>query len=196
MGKKLIRDSIESPLFALQHGHSIVEELKDEMGDWRDNMEGAGTGLENTDKFQRVSEAADTLESAEESLREAAETAEALENATLPVTPVEYSYYKPYGRKMPSRYDRLGEATSVLQGALEIIDAFVQNLRDEADDPTTDDEVDLESMSDAEREAAEKAAEEADEKANDAVEEVEGIADQIREAIDECQSVDFPGMFG
>ena len=194
MGKKLIRDSVESPLYALQHGHSIVEELKDEMGDWRDNMD--GTGLENTDKFQRVSEAADTLESAEESLREAAESAETLENVSLPETTVEYSYYKPYGRKAPSRYDRLGEATAVLEGALEIIDAFVQNLRDEADDPTTDEEVDLESMSDEEREAAEKAAEEAEEKANDAVEEVEGIADQIRDAIDECQSVDFPGMFG
>ena len=39
------------------------EELRDEMTSWRDNM--AGTNLENGEKFQTVSEAADTLENAE-----------------------------------------------------------------------------------------------------------------------------------
>ena len=40
---------------------SELESLKDEMSEWRDNME--GTGLENTSKFEQVSEAAETLES-------------------------------------------------------------------------------------------------------------------------------------
>lgn len=37
-----------------------LETLRDEMTEWRDNMD--GTGLENTSKFQEVSDAADTLE--------------------------------------------------------------------------------------------------------------------------------------
>jgi hypothetical protein len=41
---------------------SAFEELRDEMTEWRDNME--GTGLESTDKFQAVSECADALENA------------------------------------------------------------------------------------------------------------------------------------
>lgn len=37
-----------------------LEDLKSEIGDWRDNMD--GSGLENTDKFQEVSDCADELD--------------------------------------------------------------------------------------------------------------------------------------
>lgn len=39
---------------------SEVVSLQEEMGNWRDNL--SGTALENTNKFQTVSDAADTLE--------------------------------------------------------------------------------------------------------------------------------------
>jgi hypothetical protein len=57
---------------------SAFEELRDEMVEWRDNLE--GTGLESTDKFQAVSECADTLESAEVE-EKARQVAEAIEEA-------------------------------------------------------------------------------------------------------------------
>lgn len=43
-----------------EEAKSIVEELFDEMENWRDGME--GTGLENTAKYNVVSEACDNLE--------------------------------------------------------------------------------------------------------------------------------------
>ena len=44
----------------LSDAQSEVESLRDEMDDWASNME--GTSLENTEKYQTVSEARDTLD--------------------------------------------------------------------------------------------------------------------------------------
>lgn len=57
---------------------SEFEELRDEMTQWRDNME--GTNLENGEKYQLVSEAADSLENAEVS-EKATKLEEAIEEA-------------------------------------------------------------------------------------------------------------------
>jgi hypothetical protein len=43
-----------------------IENLSEEMGNWRDNMQ--GTNLESTDKYSRVDEAASTLEDASSNL--------------------------------------------------------------------------------------------------------------------------------
>lgn len=45
---------------ALSNAEGELESLRDEMTDWRDNMD--GTGLENTDKYSEVEEAASELE--------------------------------------------------------------------------------------------------------------------------------------
>lgn len=45
---------------AIEEAKGIIEELKEEISSWRDNMD--GSGLENTPKFEEVSEAADALE--------------------------------------------------------------------------------------------------------------------------------------
>lgn len=53
-------------------GVGDIEDLLDEMTNWRDGME--GTGLENTGKFEEISECADTLESGKDSLESAIES--------------------------------------------------------------------------------------------------------------------------
>lgn len=56
---------------SLRNGLSIVEMLAEEMGSWRDNME--GTNLEQTQKFEDVSTAAETLEAAKDAIKDAIE---------------------------------------------------------------------------------------------------------------------------
>lgn len=48
---------------ALGDAFQELEDLKDEMMEWRDNMD--GTGLENTEKFEEVEAAADVLDNIE-----------------------------------------------------------------------------------------------------------------------------------
>jgi hypothetical protein len=59
--KQKIVDDVNSKLEELDFGE--IEALKDEMCSWRDNME--GTNLENTSKYEEVSECADALEDIE-----------------------------------------------------------------------------------------------------------------------------------
>jgi chromosome segregation ATPase len=58
--KQDLADNIDAPYF--DDVRSEIQSLSEEMRSWADNMEGAGTGLENTEKYERVSEAADILE--------------------------------------------------------------------------------------------------------------------------------------
>jgi hypothetical protein len=174
--------------------------------------------LESTDKYQRVSEAAETLESAEDTVQEALY---AMEEHDLDWDcEVEYSYLKPYGRKPMSRYDRLGEATSLLAGAQEALEERANEVREEAEQARKDadaasdavteaeearDEADekgdaeAKAKAEAEVKAAEKSEQEAEEKAEKAEEKVEAIAEAIEHvenSSSECDGVDFPGMFG
>lgn len=52
----------------IQDGLSEVESLAGELTSWKDNMGDAGTGLENTDKYSRLGEAVEALESAKENI--------------------------------------------------------------------------------------------------------------------------------
>jgi uncharacterized coiled-coil DUF342 family protein len=65
-GKQQVVDDIDTVLF--EEATSELSSLAEEMRSWADNMEGAGTGLENTDKYQRVSDAADILENEQSEL--------------------------------------------------------------------------------------------------------------------------------
>ena len=58
--KAELLENLDTILF--EEATSELSSLAEEMHSWADNMEGAGTGLENTDKYQRVSDAADILE--------------------------------------------------------------------------------------------------------------------------------------
>lgn len=100
---------------------SELESLKDEMGEWRDNME--GTGLENTSKYEQVQEAADTLESYVSEI----EVPEALED----VKATWYESVNKNKRRGASRAVRLGNAVSMLQAAAE---ALTDNETEGAED--------------------------------------------------------------
>jgi len=50
---------LSDALSKIDEGLSEIEALADEMDSWRDNMQ--GTNLENTEKYSRVEETADTL---------------------------------------------------------------------------------------------------------------------------------------
>lgn len=106
----------ESTIGQLLESYTAVEELKDEMSEWRDNMEGAN--MTNVPKFEEVQEAADTLDSAYSQLESAVDDITSIKDekfeALLEVK-VEYSYF-PFGRKM-SRSDRLADATEDVRRA-------------------------------------------------------------------------------
>lgn len=90
---------------AITYAFSDVQQLADEMRSWADNME---EKLSHTEKYDRVSECADTLEGCEEPTVET--NLEALE-VTYPVTN--------YGKRNPSRAARCGDAVAVLQAIVE-----------------------------------------------------------------------------
>jgi len=61
MAKKLKTETITQTITdALEDAKSELSSLAEEMGEWRDNME--GTSLENTSRYDEVMECADTLE--------------------------------------------------------------------------------------------------------------------------------------
>lgn len=62
--KKLITTTRETSIEdAVQEAMSEVESLRDEMSEWRDNME---EKLSHTEKYERVSECADNLDNVQE----------------------------------------------------------------------------------------------------------------------------------
>ena len=63
-GNFKISESIDA---AFENAKSEVEELYEEMDSWRDNM-GNSEGLSQTEKFERVEEAANSLETAKDNL--------------------------------------------------------------------------------------------------------------------------------
>jgi DNA repair exonuclease SbcCD ATPase subunit len=209
--KKLVKSSVGSPAEAVDSAHGVIEELMTEMQEWRDNIE--GTGLENTEKFQTISESADMLESGENYLQDAVSSMEDIACDRE----VEYSYLQPYGRKPMNRADRFGEASSLLESAADVLEGYIEEIREEAsaareeadeavfeaeearDAAKEKGDAEAEAKAEAEVKAAEEKVKEAEEKAEKAEEKAQAVEDavqQIRDAYGECESVEFPGMFG
>lgn len=93
-----------------------LDDLRDDMTEWRDNLESGG--LEHTDKYQAVSEAADALESICSEMESACEALlEALKDHPVLDIEIDVSTMRPYGRS-PARWLRLENATSPVQAAL------------------------------------------------------------------------------
>jgi len=134
------------------NAYSDLMSLAEEMRDWASNME--GTGLENTEKYQTVSETADALDSLNE-----AEVPASL--AELTVT---YQETLPYDkRRGPSRATRRDNCVAMLQQSIEALQA----LRDAEGPPLS--EEDLQNL--------------------------EALADDLQETIDEVEGLEFPSMF-
>lgn len=112
----------ENAQSALEIGMNELESLRDEMGEWAGNME--GTGLENTEKYERVREAADTLDNAVSELEgKSDEIEELLQKADADVSlsriDVTYSEFVPYKGRSLSRSDRLSNARDAAIAAIE-----------------------------------------------------------------------------
>jgi hypothetical protein len=145
-----------------------MESLQEEISSWRDNME--GTGLENTSKFEQVSECADQLDNAVQAVPE--KVPEAVKDLKVFVSPITLRVSASYRsakkfRGGPSRAARLDEATGI-----------VETLMDAARQKREDAEVGKQS---AKSEALQV--------------ELEEFEGELQNALDEAQSVDFPGMF-
>ena len=147
-----------------------IEALNEEIGEWRDNMESAS--MEHLPKYEEVSECAEALEAGQDSLEAAdlSELGDKIEN--LPVKTTQDTR-----KKAGSRAGRLGNATVLLQAAMEVLEEFTHKdvSFDEAGGPTT---------------------EKAIEAAEDLAEEVTAAAQEIQNALDELENASFPGMFG
>ena len=108
---------------------SEIDSLASEMRENADNME--GTNLEQTEKYQATSDAADTLESVQEpTLPDAV--------AGLPIT-----YYENVNRRKgrgPSRSVRLSNAVAVISAARDAVDTWVNERTEELGDKVDENE--------------------------------------------------------
>ena len=178
-----------------------VESLKDELEEWRDNMEGAG--MENVPKFEEVSEAADLLDSAFDRLDEVQtdlvdklwpEPEDGWKDGEEPTT--EGTEWR--ARSM-SRSARMGNAASLMNTLKEAVEARLEELREEHSDredvvmESLMEERGVDTLSHDDPELADALHKEVPE--NELLEEVEQLVSEIDQAVDEMECVDFPGMF-
>ena len=113
---------------------SEIESLRDEMREWSDNM--GGTALENTEKYQAVDEAANTLDGVDEidfdDLWKAIEDSEPLTGEDLKSLEYEVTIFKVRSRRQhPSRAYRLSNTISILNGALGALSLAIEEYSDD-----------------------------------------------------------------
>jgi hypothetical protein len=96
---------------ALEDAKGEISDLASEMGEWRDNMD--GSGLENTSKYDTVSEAADTLENLESTIDDI-EIDEELDKD------IEVNWIHPYGRSL-GRSWRASHIVSLINAIIEAL---------------------------------------------------------------------------
>lgn len=125
--KKQKRERIVAPpprtmtvVDAVSEAWGIIEELGEEMEDWRANMEDK---FSTTDKYSRVEEAAQTLQGESEPTEPDSDTVKAITVTIQDPKPRRRSY---------SRADRLSQATSLLEACEGALDEFASS-----DDPKT-----------------------------------------------------------
>lgn len=106
---------------AFENAKTEIEELYEEMDEWRNNME-QSDGLSQTEKFSEVEEAADTLDSAKEQL-EAVDFSE----LKLPATVVAFSEIR---KRSYPRHVRCTNAVA----KLEAVRDFLQGEANKTDD--------------------------------------------------------------
>lgn len=106
---------------------SDEEGLRDEMTEWRDNMD--GSGLENTSKFEEVSQAADSMEA-----QELPGMPEALAGIPVTVHPssLVVSARHRHGKDRTGRSWRHSEALGILEAVKEAAEALGAELRGKA----------------------------------------------------------------
>src|SRR6266700_196746 len=107
----------------LTEARDEIESLKTEMEQWRDNLDD-NEGLRNTQKYEQVDEAAETLDRAYEEIESAVR--QLLEEGLLTGQQFDnsltVSYVKPYGRMSFPRWARLGYSIAYLHKAKEFLE--------------------------------------------------------------------------
>jgi len=112
--KKLKTETITQTVEnALEDAKSEVSALAEEIGEWRDNMD--GTGLENTMKYEEVSEAADSLEDLDSRFQYIE-----IEDDDIKEKEITYYWSHPYGRHI-GRSWRAGMVVAALNAILEVL---------------------------------------------------------------------------
>lgn len=146
-----------SPSNLFNEAKNDIESLSEELSEWRDSM-GENEGLAQTDKYERVEEAADTLENVVGLLDDIGDEIDALDDvevyANIPYT-LPYDIFK--GAAATSRSRRTANASSML-------DALYGRLE------TVGSDFDADTLSE--------------------------IIEALSEAIDELDTIDYPGMYG
>lgn len=150
---------------------SETESLRDEITEWRDNMD--GSGLENTSKYEEVSECADGLDnvdSLDDPLSGLLESAEkmGIKDETIEVT----QYVNRRKGRGPARWVRLSNESSAIR-------AGIERVKEEAE----------------KKEKILQEQEEEDENLREVVDRVEECASELEDYLGELESVSFPGMY-
>lgn len=113
--------------------YSDIDDLKDEMEEWRDNMPDS---LQSSDKYSQVDEAANTLDNAHGELEEACDAIKRFlekipadkDNKLILDTPVGYTEHKMYkGYQMP-RWVRLANPCAAIEEAMQFIEDHVAEI--------------------------------------------------------------------
>lgn len=162
----------------LDYAKSDLESLSEEMGSWRDNME--GTALENTGKYETVSECADTLEDQSSSLDDAVSNIQDLEAFDFSKT-VKVTYSKPYSRS-ESRSTRLSHVVAYLQAAKDELQSQIDEKREKVDEIDKIENPTEEQKN--EKESLDTAADDMDDQLN-----------ELDNVISELEGIEFPGMY-
>lgn len=160
---------------AFEEGKDEAVCLKDEIVEWKDNLE--ANNMEAMPKYDEVSEAADALESGADSL-ESLEVPECLQG-------VEVSYTIDTRRKAQSRSGRMGNALAALDAAKSGAEAWLEDnpeLEANEDDDDRDEDEELVTQADADEREQQRS-------------EVEEFVNELENAYGELEGVCFPGMY-
>ena len=151
---------------AIEDAYSVFAELRDEMEDWRSNME---EKLGSTDKYSRVEECAQALD-------EFADNSHDVPSCISDET-VQFQIGKKVSKKSPyPRHLRLSNAVNQIEAALEATEQMIDAKTLEKDeDGKGDEEI---------------------EKLEEEISELEELKNNLEEDKDSAGNVEFPGMFG
>jgi hypothetical protein len=111
----------QSKLGEILEYYSDIEDLGNEMEEWRDNMPDS---LQSLGKYQQVEEAADALASAASELEEACTGIKEIlkKTPTILNVNIKYTYHKMYkGYQMP-RWVRLANLCAALEAAMQFLE--------------------------------------------------------------------------
>lgn len=178
---------------AIENGYGELRELRDEMTSWRDNLE---ERLSHTEKYERVSEVADALDSVADNEHD---VPDGLDSITALVNQGRKSSKKsPYPRWL-----RLENACNSIIAAAEALDNFAGELDDSLEQLNAAIETpDLEELKEDYNSSwatLEEALEGMSQKITDTQQlkdDVETLRDELNNDLDEVSGIEFPGMYG